>query len=180
MLVVDFHPNIEHFLFYVYLQITRAEVKVAGFDISDFCVDIYYWFDKSTKRKQALQEFCLFCDSEYVGMVKHVSTRWLSLENAVGRILSKYSALKSYFISNEDKTPRFVRLSRQFEDPFTEVHLLFYQSVLQLFICVNKLMQLESPLIPFLDDIMHDFLTKFSCRFLNVNPPTPTIHYGHF
>ena len=29
-------------------------------------------------------------------------------------------------------------------------------------------MQLESPLIPCLDDLMHDFLAKFCCHFLNV------------
>ena len=141
--------------------------KVKEKNVGDFCVDIYYWFDKSTKRKQALQDFCIFCDTEYAAMVKHVSTRWLSLESAISRILLKY-ALKSYFLSNEDRSPRFVRLAKQFEDPFTEVHLLFHLSVLQLFVRVNKVMQLESPLIPFLDGLLHDFLAKFCCRFLNV------------
>ena len=75
----------------------------------------------------------------------------------------------SYFLSNEDRSPRFVRLAKQFEDPFTEVHLLFHLSVLQLFVRVNKVMQLESPLIPFLDGLLHDFLAKFCCRFLNVS-----------
>ena len=145
-----------------------AYASVAGFDTVDFCIDIYYWFDKSTKRKQALQEFCVFCNTEFAGMVNHVSTRWLSLENAVGWILSKYTTLKSYFTSNEDRNPRFLRLTKQFEGLFTEVHLLFHLSALQQFVHVNKLMQLESPLIPCLDDLMHDFLAKFCCHFLNV------------
>ena len=145
-----------------------AYVSMAGFDIADFCVDIYYWLDKSTKLKQALQEFCVVCNTEYAGMVKHVSTRWLSLENAVGWILSKYTAIKSYFIRNEDRTPRFLRLTKQFEDPFTDVHLLFHLSALQQFLRVSKLMQLESPMIPCLVDLMHDFLAKFCCCFFNV------------
>ena len=53
----------------------------------DLCVDVFYWFDKSTKRKGILREFCGFCDSDYREVVRYVSVRWLSLEKAVYRIL---------------------------------------------------------------------------------------------
>ena len=142
--------------------------RVTGFDVEDFCVDVYYWFDKSTKRKQYLEEFCLFCDTTYAHMIEHVSTRWLSLESAVSRVLQKYAALKSYFLSSDDSTARFRRLQQLFEDPMTEVHLSFYQAVLQQFVNVNKFIQLENPLIPVLHDVLHDFLKKLCCRFLNV------------
>ena len=58
-----------------------------GFDVEDMLVDIFYWFDKSSKRKVELEEFCFFCDQEYRKTIKHVSTRWLSLETAVTRTL---------------------------------------------------------------------------------------------
>ena len=45
------------------------------FDVEDFLVDIYFWFDKSSKRKNLLKEYCTFCDTEYRKIVKHVSTR---------------------------------------------------------------------------------------------------------
>ena len=32
----------------------------SGFDVEDLVVDLYYWFDKSTKRKNELNEFCVF------------------------------------------------------------------------------------------------------------------------
>jgi len=32
--------------------------RVTGFDVDDFCIDVYYWFEKSTKRKQSLSDFC--------------------------------------------------------------------------------------------------------------------------
>lgn len=38
---------------------------VPGFDIEEFIVDIFYWFDKSTKRKNLLQDYCLFFDHIY-------------------------------------------------------------------------------------------------------------------
>ena len=42
-------------------------------------------------------EFCTFCDTSYMETLLHVSTRWLSLEMVVSRILRLYNALKSYF-----------------------------------------------------------------------------------
>ena len=68
-----------------------------GFD--DIMVDTFYYFDKSTKRKNGLSEYCTFYDLQFWQIIKHVSTRWLSLEAAVSRTLHQYPALKSYFIS---------------------------------------------------------------------------------
>ena len=56
---------------------------VSGFDVDEFIVDLFYWFDKSTKRKNFMQEYCHFCDHSYRAIVKHVSTPWLSLELAI-------------------------------------------------------------------------------------------------
>ena len=54
-----------------------------GFDVEELTIDLFYWFDKSTKRKNGLRDYCKFCDQEYRAVVKHVSTQWLSLELAV-------------------------------------------------------------------------------------------------
>ena len=51
----------------------EAYIEATGFDIEDFCVDIYYWFDKSTKRKQERERFFTFCDISYSAMIKYVS-----------------------------------------------------------------------------------------------------------
>ena len=34
--------------------------SVMKFDIEDLAVDVGYWFDKSTKRKAGLEDFCAF------------------------------------------------------------------------------------------------------------------------
>lgn len=44
-----------------------------GFEVEDMMVDLYYWFDYSTKRKNKLAEYADFCDQEYRQIVKHVS-----------------------------------------------------------------------------------------------------------
>ena len=58
-------------------------------------VDNFYFFDKSTKRKNGLAEYLVFCDVEYRKVLKHVNTRWLSLELAIDRTLRLYPGLKS-------------------------------------------------------------------------------------
>ncbi|MGH0136804.1 UNVERIFIED_CONTAM: hypothetical protein FKN15_013321 [Acipenser sinensis] len=76
-------------------------IELSDFDVEDMVVDIGYWFKASTKRKCRLDEFCVFCDTEYMAVIDHVSTRWLSLETAVIHILRLYRALVSYFKSNK-------------------------------------------------------------------------------
>ena len=68
-------------------------------NVEDVCVDCFYWFDKSTKRKGKLVQYYEFCDQDYQSVLKHISVRWVSLERCIGRILKKCPSLKSYFIS---------------------------------------------------------------------------------
>ena len=53
-------------------------------------VDNFFYFDKSTKRKNGLLDYCNFCVTEYRRILKHISTRWLSLEKAVDRTLKQF------------------------------------------------------------------------------------------
>ena len=64
--------------------------NATGFDVEDLMVDVYYWFDYSTKRKSLLAEFTEFCDQDYRKILKHVSTRWLSLETSITSVLKQY------------------------------------------------------------------------------------------
>ena len=82
--------------------------SVTGFNVDDLVIDVFYWFNKSTKRKSNLSDYFDFCDTTYRDIVKHVNTRWLSLERAVERVLQQYTALRSYFASEHDANPRFL------------------------------------------------------------------------
>ena len=139
---------------------------VTGFDVDDFCMDCYYFFEKSSKRKDVLSEFCEFADVEYREILKHISVRWLSLERAVSRILSQYESLKSYFLSESDSSPRFKRLPKAFSDPMTEVNLIFFHAVMSMFTTPNKMLQREDPSLYIIDDIINSFLKVVQAKFV--------------
>lgn len=103
-------------------------------------------------------------------MLKHVSTRWLSLESAVTRTLEMYQPLKSYVLSGSDKQPRFKRMASSFQDPMTEINLLFYQFVLQQFVAFSLFLQKEEPRTHLLDAEMQSFLRKILIKFVKVRP----------
>ena len=91
-----------------------------GFYVEELVVDMfYYWFDKSTKRKSSLEEYCCFCDIQYRKIIKHVSTRWFSLETAVECVLKWYNGLCSYFASESCLQARYLRLQALFTNPLT-------------------------------------------------------------
>ena len=122
--------------------------EVSGFDVDDLAVDIFSSFDKSTKRKAALSDYTQFCNLAYRKMLKHVITRWLSLNTSGNRILSGYEGLKSFFLSEDEdsKIPHFARLPKHFENPMTEIYLMFFQAVTPTFTTVNKFFKEESQL----------------------------------
>ncbi len=144
------------------------------FDVEELCIDIFYWFDKSTKRKNSLQSYCTFCDQDYRAVVKHVSTRWLSLEQAVERILKQYESLKSYFRSEDEPQPRFKRLSDHFNNSMTEVYLLFFQNALSCFTQANQFLQKEEPLVHVLQPQLLSLLKKIFGKF--IKPSVLSVH----
>lgn len=149
-------------------------------------IDTFYYFDKSTKRKNELVGYCTFCDLEFRQVLKHVSTRWLSLELTINRTLQQYHALQSYFLSegmseymlnflmfnipssSEDSSARFDRLRRVYANPMSEVFLMFYHAALQLFINFNKFLQREDPIICVILSQIKSFLKKLFGRFVTV------------
>lgn len=38
---------------------------VTDFNVEDLVIDLFYWFEKSTKQKACLSEYATFCDVNY-------------------------------------------------------------------------------------------------------------------
>ena len=139
--------------------------NITGFDVQDLMVDLYYYFDKSPKRKQELKEFAEYCDQPYRKIIKHVSTRWLSLETGLGRSLQQLPSLTSYFLSQGNMGKAGI-IKNQLENPLTEIYLMFYQSALRTFTPVNVLLLRSEPLIAVLGNECVEFLKKLAKNFL--------------
>ena len=135
-----------------------AFVEISGINVKDLLIDLYYWFEKNTKRKGVLVEYMEFCDQDYMKILKHCSTRWLSLEWCVEQCLKKFAGLKSYFLSDDFGDARFQRLHKAFEDPLTEVVLFFHNASIPCFTTFNKLLQSDKPLV----HVVHDAAAKFA------------------
>ena len=116
---------------------SSAFSSTSGFDVEDMKVDLYCWFVYSTKIENKLVEYATFCDQEYRKVVKHIGTRWLSLEQSITRALRKYASLKSYFLSEQESAARFKWLKDTFSYSMTEIYILFFQSALQIFLQLN-------------------------------------------
>ena len=69
------------------------------FDVEELLVDNIYYFDKSPKRKCELLDYCNFYDTMYRKVLKHIHTRWLSLESAVDRTFRVYPSIHSYLLT---------------------------------------------------------------------------------
>ena len=72
----------------------------------------------------------------------------LSLGQCCNRETKRFVALKSMFLSEDEKDSAkcFKRLSNDFSDPLTEVHVAFFTAALPFFTNYNKLLQRNDPL----------------------------------
>ena len=111
------------------------------------------------ERKQQLRDFMEFNSNEVRKIIKHVSTRWLSLGRCLDRTLKQWDSLESYFLSYfdldddpvnrdpHDKPSRKTRLVQAFKEPDTKLYAMFIQSVIPIFDSFNTFLQSEEPLI---------------------------------
>ncbi|XP_071033051.1 SCAN domain-containing protein 3-like [Parasteatoda tepidariorum] len=76
-------------------------------NVDEILVDIYYYLNKSAKRKDALKHFQALHDKEAHKILKHVCTRWLSLGRSLSRLMEQWDPLVSFFkesVKSQSKT----------------------------------------------------------------------------
>ena len=69
----------------------KAGMEVLPVDIDQLFIDIYYHFHHSSKRKQEFTDLWISLFTSEPGVIlKHCTTRWLSLLRCVNRYISQY------------------------------------------------------------------------------------------
>ena len=71
--------------------------------VDDLLVDVYFYLEKSSKRKQEFKDFQKKAGVPLHKVLKHVSTRWLSLGHCIERLLEQWNALLAFFKEEEKK-----------------------------------------------------------------------------
>lgn len=84
----------------------RKLTDVLDCDVETTITSIYGHFSVSANRRTDLQEFFEFVDLEYHDLLRHVTTRWLSLGPAIKRLLESWPAILSYFRSMGSECPK--------------------------------------------------------------------------
>lgn len=142
-------------------------------DVETLTIKIYNEFSCSAKNVAELKDYYEFVSVEWQNILRHVPTRWLSLYPAVCRLVEKWPAIKSHFLSQgEDHCDqliwKFVTDKSESEggneDSNAELYLYFVHHVLGIF--HSKILMLESKdcTSPQLYPILHTLLNELKQR----------------
>ena len=76
----------------------KAGMETLPVNIDQVFVDIFYYFYHSSKRGQLfVDHWCSLFDSEPKAILKHCTTRWLSLLRCTCRFIDQFDGLTSFF-----------------------------------------------------------------------------------
>lgn len=115
----------------------------------DLIRNIYTYFAHSAKRKYDFQQFQNLLDLKPHKLLHPCQTRWLSLHQAVERILEQWDALKQYFshIESTEKLRAVTLIVKDLGDPSVYMYLHFLKFILPTITHLNLLFQKETPTI---------------------------------
>ncbi|CAH0558668.1 unnamed protein product [Brassicogethes aeneus] len=105
-------------------------------DVETLVFKIYSHFAQSAKRRDNLKDFYEFAEIHWREIIRHVKTRWLSLQPCIHRLLESWPAIISYFISAEDakQVKKLIFLSKDDDSSYkVEIPLLFCDNILEIF-----------------------------------------------
>ena len=138
--------------------------KKLAVDIESFVIDLYYCFNRSSKRVEEYKHFQEFCEVESLTILKHVSSRWLSLQASICRIVQRWDTRYSYFNSHE-QVERDSKIAQMLQTHLFELYCLLLAAVLPSFNKFNLFFQEDSPVLYRLyseqDDLLKGFLAKY-------------------
>lgn len=145
-----------------------AGLKKLPVSVDDLLIDIYYHFKHSSKR---CEEFTIvlkdFDGIAPVRVLKHCSTRWLSLERAVNRLLLLWPALFAYFDREMEKfdKDRVKRVSKAMSKVETRLYCQFVTFALKPLNSFNIAFQTSASMIGTLQQDVRSLLCGFLSNF---------------
>jgi hypothetical protein len=142
------------------------------FDIESLVLKIYNHFSNSAKRESQLKSCYEFTENNYSKVLRHVTTRWLSLYPAIDRLIENFEALKLYFTGlNENDYPLIISqffwetsCNEKSDQNFNQMLLYFVHQYMKLFHETILKLEMKSTNSTNLYDIMSELKTKLENR----------------
>ena len=146
-----------------------AALKKLPVSIDGLLIDVYYHFKHSSKR---CEEFAVVLqDFDGIGplfVLKHCSTRWLSLEKAVKRLVTLWPALQAYFDGERATNERARRVADALMDLDTKLWCYFVAFALKPLNAFNTALQTSASKI---GTLQHDIIQLLRSYFANFIRP---------
>lgn len=120
----------------------------------DLVRNVYNFFAHSAKRKYEFREYQMFCQVKPHKLLHPCATRWLSLHNAVVRLIDQWHPLKLYFskIVLEKRLSSVEKNHESLQDPSVFCYIAFLNYILPHINSVNVLFQSRGPTLHLLHD----------------------------
>lgn len=124
-------------------------VKTLPRHCEDLIRNMYTYFSHSAKRKHQFRQAQLFLELKPNKILHACQTRWLSLHQAVARVLEQWEALKMYFstIESEERLKTVEYIAKDLKIPSLFLYLNFLNYILPIFNSVNLLFQRDTTTI---------------------------------
>ena len=150
-----------------------AAIKKLPVSVDDLLIDIFYHFKYSSKRWSEFAEIRTdFSDIKPLRILKHCTTRWLSLERCVKRLIDQWPALFAYFDRQVDILPtddRVSRVAKQLGDPEVKLFCHFVSFAMKPFNKFSIAFQTHASRIGTLQSDVRKLLKAFMSNFIDPN-----------
>ncbi|KAK7504777.1 hypothetical protein BaRGS_00003805 [Batillaria attramentaria] len=141
-------------------------------DVGRLLIDVYYFLERSSKRLATFKCMQVLHNLKETKILKHVSTRWLSIGNCLPRLISNWDALKDFFKSEEGAASdssvkkKAGDLRRLFQSPTNKLYCLFLADIIKVFDAVNTKLQSDEPKVHKMRGLLHSLLKQLFLRFV--------------
>ena len=141
-------------------------------DVSQLLIDAYYYLDKSSKRQSFFKEMQLLHDVKQGKILKHVSTRWLSIKKCLPRLIENWEPLYTFFKSEESASTSATakektgRLKKLFASRTNQLICKFLVDALQPFDAINTELQSDASKIHVLQQRLEKLIKQLMVKFV--------------
>lgn len=152
-------------------------LKKLIFDVDSFAYNLWYFFKNSSARREDYKLCELITQIQSQLLLKHVSSRWLSMKPVLQRIIAQWENLKEYFLVTVPKqddfkrkietTERYQSIRKGLTSSTSVLYMSFIVYVAEILEEFLILFQSSKPLVHVLYPSIGELFFKLMTNFIN-------------